>query len=229
MNEKRISIVIAVYNEKDNLLQVLEKIEKVDIGLDKEIIIVDGCSTDGTRQILERIDNPNVKVIFEKKRRGKGAALREGFANTRGDIILIQDADLEIDPFAYPLLLKPILAGEADVVYGSRFLKGKGRADLINYLGNRFVTMAANILFGTHLTDMETCYKVFRPEVIEGMKFLCNGFDYDAELTASILKKRIKISEVAINYEPRNRKEGKKLHWTAGLTSLWAIIRCRLQ
>ncbi len=223
---KKVSIVMAVYNEKNNLLQVLEKIEKVDIGLDKEIIIVDGCSTDGTRQILKQINAPNIKIVFEKKRRGKGAALREGFATAQGDIILIQDADLEIDPGDFPLLLQPILSGDSVVSYGSRFLRGRGKANLINYFGNRFVTMVANILFQAHLTDMETCYKVFRPEVIKGVEFLCNGFDFDAELTASILKKKIKIIEVPIAYNPRNKKEGKKLHWTVGLSSLLAIFRC---
>lgn len=221
----KLSVVMAIYNEKESLLQVLEKIDKVDIGLEKEIIIVDGCSTDGTRDILRQIEAPNIKIIFENKRSGKGSALRLGFANAEGDIILIQDADLEIDPFDYPLLLKPILIGDSNVVYGSRFLRGRGRTNLINYLGNRFVTMVVNILFNTHLTDMETCYKVFRTEVIKDMEFLCRGFDFDAELTALILKKGMKIQEVPITYNPRNRREGKKLRWTVGISSLLAIIR----
>lgn len=229
MSPKKVSIVMAVYNEKDSLLEVLEKIQREEIGLDKEIVIVDGCSTDGTRQILSQINKPNVKIIFEQKRNGKGSALRKGFTKTTGDIILIQDADLELTPSDYPQLLKPILENKSRVVYGSRFLKGRGKTSFINYLGNRIVTRAANILFKSRLTDITTCYKVFRPEVIEDMEFLCKGFEFDAELTSLILKKGEKISEVPITYNPRTKREGKKVHWTAGITCLFAIIRSRLR
>ncbi|MBI5145302.1 MAG: glycosyltransferase family 2 protein [Candidatus Omnitrophica bacterium] len=225
----KLSIVIAVYNEKDNLLRVLEKIRQVNLPLQKEIIIIDGCSTDGTRDILSSMEDENTKLIFETKRKGKGYALRLGFAQATGDIIIIQDADLEVDPFDYPLLLRPILEERSDVVYGSRFFWGKGKASLINYLGNRFLTHTANFLFRTQLTDIETCYKVFRTNVIKNMEFMCNGFDFDAEFTARILKKDIKILEVPISYAPRNKKEGKKLHWTAGIHSLLAIARCRIE
>lgn len=224
---KTLSIIMAVYNEKDSILKVLERINKVDTGLKKEIIIVDGCSTDGTREILKGINDDSINVIFEDKRRGKGFALRQGFAKAQGDIILIQDADLEIDPFDYPALLRPILDGSFDVVYGSRFLNGRGSTNIINYLGNRFVTMVANILFGVWLTDMETCYKVFRRSMIGGVELICNGFDIDAELTCVFLKMGLPIKEVAISYSPRRRSQGKKLHWTVVLPSLAAIFRCK--
>ena len=228
---KKVSIVIAVYNEKDSLVKVLEKIRNVEIGLEKEIIIVDGCSTDGTRDILkDRQSRDNyLKVIFEAEKNGKGSALRKGFAVATGDIILIQDADLEIDPVDYPVLLSPILDGSSDIVYGSRFLNGRGKLNYINYFGNRFVTTVANIFFGGNLTDIETCYKVFRPGLIKDMDFLCNGFDFDAELTAMFLKKRYTIREVPITYDPRNRQQGKKLRWTVALPSLAAIIRCKFK
>ena len=220
---------MAVYNEKDSLLKVLEKIKKVDIGFEKEIIIVDGCSTDGTREILEKLKEQNVHIILEEKRNGKGYALRLGFAKARGDIILVQDADLEIDPFDYPFLLKPITEGKNDVVFGSRFLKGRGKTGFVNYLGNRFVTMIANILFKTHLTDIETCYKVFKADLIKKTQFSCNGFDFDAELTSQFLKRRIDIKEVPISYNPRNKKEGKKLHWTVAIPSILTMIKCRFR
>lgn len=224
---KRLSIIMAVYNEEKSLPLVLEKIQQVKTGLDKEIIIVDGCSTDGTRQFLRKVQHDNVKVIYEEKKNGKGAALRLGFKHATGDIVLIQDADLEIDPFEYPILLKPILDNQASVVYGSRFLHGRGRTSIITYLGNRLMTTSANILFNTRLTDIETCYKVFRRDLLDGHRFLCNGFDFDAELTASFLKKKNKIHEIPITYNPRNKKEGKKLHWTAGFSSLKAIFRTK--
>lgn len=224
-----LSIVMAVYNEKNSLLQVLEKIDRVDIGIKKEIIIVDGCSTDGTREILRGIRRKDIKIFFEEKRNGKGYALRSGFALACGDIILIQDADLEISPADYPFLLKPILEGRASVVYGSRFLRGRGKTNIISYLGNRLVTTVANILFGCRLTDIETCYKIFKSEIIKNMQFRCSGFDFDAELTASILKNRFKILEIPITYNPRNYQEGKKLHWTVGITSLLAILRCKFR
>jgi len=224
---KKLSIIMAVYNERDNIEKVLEKIFKVETGLDREIIIVDGCSTDGTKEALNKIARSDIKVIFQEKKNGKGAALRIGFECAKGDIILIQDADLEIDPAEYPNLLRPILENKTQIVYGSRFLKGRGMTNAINYFGNRLMTATMNILFGTKLTDIETCYKVFCSDIIKKFDFLCNGFDLDAELTALFLKDKRTIMEVPINYNPRNRKDGKKLHWMTGLSSLAAIIRTK--
>ena len=226
---KALSVIIAVYNEKNTILKVLERIRKVDVGMEKELVIIDGCSTDGTRQLLAGLNDPQVKVILEDKKNGKGFALRRGFAEARGEIILIQDADLEIDPFDYPRLLAPIISGEAAVVYCSRFLNGRGKANLISYIGNKLVTLAANMLYGGRLSDIETCYKVFRPQVIRGLEFQCNGFDFDAEFTVRILKKGCRIIEVPVVYNPRTRKDGKKLHWTVFLPSLWAIVKAKFQ
>ena len=223
----KLSIIIAVYNEKDSLLEVIEKIQQVKIGLEKEIIVVDGCSTDGTREILQNLHRKDVKVIFEEQKNGKGMALQLGFKHATGEIILIQDADLEIDPFEYPYLLKPILESKSEVVYGSRFMNGRSNANLISYLGNQLMTQITNILFGTRLTDIETCYKVFKSELIKNLNFKCKGFDFDAELTTLFLKNKIKIIEIPISYNPRNKKDGKKLHWTAALTSLSAIVKGR--
>lgn len=226
---QKLSIIMAIYNEKENLTKVLERMQQVATPLKKEIIIVDGCSNDGTRELLEKInsDNYNIRVVYEKKRNGKGAALRLGFKYATGDIILIQDADLEINPFEYPALLKPILEHRSEIVYGSRFMYGRGKTNIISFWGNRLMTAAINILFNVHLTDIETCYKVFKADLIDGFKFSCNGFDLDAELTALFLKNEQKILELPISYTPRDKKGGKKLHWLAGISSLIAIIKCK--
>jgi len=224
---KKLSIIMAVYNEKDHIEKVLKNIQEVEASLEKEIIIIDGCSTDGTREILRGIHSDNIKVVFETRKNGKGAALRLGFKHASGDIILIQDADLETDPFEYTILLKPILENRANIVYGSRFLRGRGRTNRVSYFGNRLMTATANMLFNARLTDIETCYKVFKADMLDGFNFLCNGFDFDAELTASFLSRGERIQEIPITYNPRNKKDGKKLHWMAGVTSLKAIIRRR--
>ena len=224
---KKVSIIMAVYNEKNCILQILEKVKNVEIGLQKEIIIVDGFSTDGTRDILRCLKGDNIKVIYESKRAGKGIALRTGFEHAEGDVIILQDADLEVSPLDYSLLLKPIMERRAEVVYGSRFLKGRGKASLINFIGNSFVTWVVNLLFFVKLSDIETCYKVFKSYLIKDMLFCCRGFDFDAELTSCFLKKKIKIYEVPISYNPRNKKEGKKLHWSAAIPSIRAIIKKR--
>ncbi|NQT46501.1 MAG: glycosyltransferase family 2 protein [Candidatus Omnitrophica bacterium] len=223
----KLSIVMAVYNEKDSIAEVIRRIQKVEIPLKKEIIIIDGCSDDGTRELLREVKADNIKVIFEESKSGKGSALQLGFKYATGDIILIQDADLEIDPFEYPALVKPILDGRTKIVYGSRFINGRGKTGIINYMGNRLMTTTANILFGSNLTDIETCYKVFRREVLDGLEFSCKGFDFDAELTSSFLKKGERIIEVPISYDPRDKKAGKKLHWITGFTSLRAILKTK--
>lgn len=200
--------------------------------LEKEIIIVDDCSEDGTREILKNIDPKKYRVIFQEKNRGKGAALKRGFAAAAGDIFLIQDADLEYNPQEYMKLLTPILEGKADVVFGSRFVGNEPHRVLFfwHYLGNRFLTFLSNIFADLNLTDMETCYKVFKKEVVDSFKDKLKScrFGIEPELTARIAKGKWRIYEVGISYSGRTYKEGKKINWRDGLTAVWHIIKFNL-
>ena len=222
-----ISIVIPVYNEQDTILNIIQKVQDVELNIDKEIIIVDDCSKDGTQEILKGLNVPNVKIFFHEKNKGKGGALRTGFENATGDIIIIQDADLEYDPNEYPHLLKPILNGKADVVYGSRFITREASRVLYFWhtVGNKFLTLLSNMLSDLNLTDMETCYKVFRRKVIDENKFVCNDFGFEPEFTAKIAKKKYRIYEVPISYYGRTYEEGKKISWRDGLLAFYYIIR----
>ncbi|MCK4463285.1 MAG: glycosyltransferase family 2 protein [Candidatus Omnitrophica bacterium] len=230
MNNKLLSIIVTSYNEEKTIAELLDKVIEVPLEFEKEIIVVDGKSTDRTREILKdyEIKNGNIKLIFEEKREGKGAALKKGFKIAKGDLILIQDADLEVTPEEYPKLVSPITRGDADVIYGSRFKNGKGLTPIGSYIGNQIITWSINVLFLTRLTDIATCYKVFRKKLLDCITFSCNGFDFDAEFTAKVLRLGKKIVELPIAYNPRNRREGKKLNWIAGITSLWAIVKNRL-
>ncbi len=221
-----------VYNEKDTILEVLKRIERVELpSIEKEIVIVDDGSSDGTREILLRLQN-QYKVIFQDKNYGKGLAVREGLKLASGEIILIQDADLEYDPRDYPKLLKPILARQANVVYGSRILgekldADKGRAGWIYYLGGRFLSFLTNLLYGTKITDEPTGYKVFKAEVIKNLALKCQRFEFCPEVTAKIAKKKIKIFEVPISYHPRHKKQGKKINFKDALVAIWTLIKYR--
>ena len=225
----KISIIIPVYNERGTIGIVLEKVKAVKlIDIKKEIIVVDGCSTDGTREfLLELCQKENFLLIREEQRLGKGMALRNAFNNLTGDIVLIQDADLETNPDEYPALLKPILEGKATVVYGSRFKKGRGKTLWGSYLGNWAVTLFMNLLFFSKLSDVATVYKVFKRDVIEDFNFECKGFDFDVEITVKILKSGNNILEIPISYNPRRAKDGKKLHWFVGIRALYLIFKYR--
>lgn len=224
----KLSIIIPVYNEKNTLLDILKKVEEVQtLGLEKEIVLVDDCSSDGTRDILKKLED-RYAVAYHDKNQGKGAALRTGFARAKGDIILIQDADLEYHPKEYPNLLKPILENRADVVYGSRNLSKNPMSSLRYHLGGRFTNWILNIACGSHLTDFWTCYKVFRTPVIKSIKLESNGFDIEEEMTIKLLKKGYKIVEVPIDYFPRSLKEGKKIRPKDGLIAIWKILKYRL-
>lgn len=229
---KKLSIIIPVYNEKETILEILKLVEAVDLPLEKEIIIVDDYSTDGTKEILKNLNQNKYKIIFHDRNYGKGAALKRGFQETTGDIVLIQDADLEYDPEDYKKLLKPILIGRADVVFGSRFLTGDPKRVLYiwHFLGNVFLTFFSNLLTGLTFSDMEVCYKVFRKEVVDSFKNKLESrrFGIEAELTAKISKGRWRIYEVGISYYGRTYAKGKKIGWKDGIAAIWHIIRFNL-
>lgn len=224
-----LSIIIPVYNEKKTVLSVFEKVKKAPTsGLKKEIIIVDDGSDDGTKEILRNVNH--AKVFFHEKNKGKGAAIRTGLQHARGDIILIQDADLEYNPEEYEKLLKPMIAGKAEVVYGSRLSHGKIFDKNMYYshcLGNILLTQTINVLYASQLEDMETCYKVFKKEVLEGISLTADRFEIEPELTAKILKKGISIHEVPITFHPRGFHEGKKITWKDGIVALWTLLKYR--
>jgi len=222
----KLSIVVPIYNEEKTLREILKKI--LDQPLEKEVILVDDGSTDGTRKILESLDHPEVRVILQPENRGKGAALRTGFAAAEGDIVLVQDADLEYNPEEYGSLIRPIEAGVADVVYGARFLGGPHRVLYFwHYCGNKLLTLITNILFNINLNDMETCYKVFRRQALEGVEIKSNRFGFEPEITAKMVKSGQRIYEVPISYFGRTYEEGKKITWKDGLAALYTLIRFR--
>ena len=222
-----LSIIIPVYNEEKTISEILKRVEAVDLGdIKKEIIIVDDFSTDGSRKIIGKLKN-KYKIIFHDKNMGKGAAVRNGIKEARGDFVLIQDADLEYDPEEYIKLLNPILEKKADVVYGSRLLGQNKTSHFFYYFGNKFVTFATNLLFNSSLTDMETCYKMFRRDVIKNLSLTANRFDIEPEITAKVLKK-YKIIEVPISYSGRSFKDGKKISWKDGIMAVYTLVKYRV-
>jgi len=224
----KLSIIIPTYNEEKTIVEVIRQVKSVDISpVKKEIIIVDDGSTDKTRQILNLLPDKRMKVVFHEKNKGKGSAIRTGIDIATGDIIMIQDADLEYDINEYPKLLEPILTNKAVVVYGSRFTKRHKPRYVIYYLGNILLTLLTNILYQARITDMETCYKVCKAEVIKNLKLRSQRFDFEPEITAKILKRRIKIYEVPISYHSRDFKEGKKITWKDGMKAIWYLVKYR--
>jgi glycosyltransferase involved in cell wall biosynthesis len=229
----KLSIVIPVYNEEQTISELVERVRAVDIGsIEKEIIIANDGSSDNTRAAIDASGwrgDPRIRTYDSPINVGKGAAVRIGLKYASGDIFLIQDADLELDPAEYGALLAPILDGRADVVYGSRFLsRDNPRISLRARLGNRLLTVATNVLYGARLTDMETAYKVFRREAYDGIRLRCVGFDFEPELTAQFLRAGRRIVEVPVRYNPRRIDEGKKIHWSDGFDALYALVKCRL-
>lgn len=228
---RKISVLVPVFNEVRFIRALLDKLEAVDFcGLEREIIIVDDGSTDGTLAILRELEaTGRYKVVYHQSNRGKGAALRTAIEHATGDLIAIQDADLEYNPADYPPLIEVILRGEADVVYGSRF-HGNTRRETFqwtHYLGNKLLTFVTNLLYGTGLTDMETCYKVFRADVIKPIPIRSDRFDFEPEITAKVLKAGHRLKELPISYNGRNFHEGKKITWRDGLAAIQTLIKYR--
>jgi glycosyltransferase involved in cell wall biosynthesis len=228
----KLSIVIPIYNEAATILELLDLVSGINVGLDKELVLIDDCSSDGTRDVLKKVaaDHPEWRVLFHEVNRGKGAALRTGFAAATGDFVLIQDADLEYDPREYPILLRPLLENRADVVFGSRFQGGGPHRVCFfwHYLGNKFLTTLSNMTTNLNLTDMEVCYKVFRREVIQKLTLREDRFGFEVEITAKVARAKCRIYEVPISYYGRSYEEGKKITWKDGFRALWCIIKYRL-
>jgi glycosyltransferase involved in cell wall biosynthesis len=241
----KLSIVIPVYNEINTIQEIINQVSNVELNLEKEIILVDDCSTDGTRDFLQKLRNKDkeildliplsgpqsIKIVFHEHNKGKGGALRTGFEHVTGDIMIIQDADLEYDPQDYPRLIQPILDDKADVVYGSRFL-GRKRPEgilLSSFVANKTLTYLSNILTGLSLTDMETCYKVIKTSMLRELHLTSDRFGIEPEITAQLAKNKAKIVELPISYHGRDHSKGKKINWKDGLSAIYHIIRFNLK
>ncbi len=226
MNQPLLSVIMPVYNERATLSEILARVRAVD--LEMEIVIVDDGSTDGTKDVLREEEKAgDLKALYHETNQGKGAAVRTGLEHASGDFIIIQDADLEYDPRDYHKLLKPLLEGQAEVVYGSRFMEYSETMFFLQALGNKIVTLITNVLYGTALSDMETCYKALRAEIIQSIPLRSRRFELEPEITAKLLKRGYRIHEVPISYQGREYHEGKKLTWRDGITALWTLIKYR--
>lgn len=226
----KLSVIIPCYNEVGTIGKVIESVKASPVG-NIEIIIVDDCSRDGTRELLQsRLEAQVDRVIYHRKNQGKGAALRSGFAAATGDIVIVQDADLEYDPHEYPIMIEPILRDKADVVFGSRFQGGRPHRVVYYWhmVGNKFLTTLSNMLTNINLTDMETCYKAFRREIIQSIKIKENRFGFEPEITAKVAKTNCRIYEVGISYYGRTYKEGKKIGWKDGIIAIYCILKYNL-
>jgi glycosyltransferase involved in cell wall biosynthesis len=229
----KLSIIIPVFNEASTVGAVIDKVREVDFGdgVEKEIIVVNDGSSDGTREALSRFESgvPGVRVHHSPVNLGKGSSLRIGFSYASGDVVTIQDADLELDPIEYKKLLAPIASGEADVVYGSRFLDAGKRGTFMFYLANRGLAGLTNLLYGARLTDIETCYKVLRRDVLDQLTLRAARFEIEPELTAQVLKRGFRLVELPIGYHPRSAAEGKKISWRDGFGAVYMLVNQRLQ
>lgn len=230
VKNKKLSIVMPVYNEKALIIEVLKKVRKLKIdNVDIELIVVDDYSTDGTRDILKKQGKKYIdKILYHDVNQGKGGALKTGFKETTGDVIIVQDADFEYDPMEIPNVVKPIFDGKADVCYGSRFLNGDSKGYITNQLANKILTKLSNLMTGLNVTDMETCYKAFKSEIIKSIDIKEKRFGFEPEITAKLSKKKIKLVEVPISYYPRTIKEGKKINIFDGFRALYCIAKYKI-
>jgi glycosyltransferase involved in cell wall biosynthesis len=227
MDYRSLTVVMPVYNERATVAEIIRRVRAASVPLDLEVVVVDDGSSDGTEQILKAIEDSTVRVLTHPVNRGKGAAVRTGIGRARGDIVLIQDADLEYDPDDWPVLLDPILKGKANVVYGSRFTGARKNMLLTHWIGNRFLSLVTNLLYATTLSDMETCYKVFDRRVLDGITIVSDRFDFEPEITAKVLRRGFRIYEVPISYAGREPEEGKKITWRDGFAALRALVKYR--
>lgn len=219
----KLSVIIPAYNEIDTIGEVLRRVRAVQI--EKEIIVADDCSTDGTREFLRT--QPDIILVESDRNRGKGASIRAAIERVTGDIVVIQDADLEYDPNDYPALIQPILDGSADMVYGTRFARGRPKMRIANYLANKLFALIATVLYRTKVTDEATCYKAFRADMLKSLDLRCKRFEFCPEVTARLLKRGVRYAEVPVWYEARTFAQGKKITWKDGVECIWTLIKYR--
>ncbi len=224
---RKLSIIVPLFNERNTIVEIVRRMRTVELPVDREIVIVDDGSNDGTQSVLPQLRDSTVRIVHHPHNRGKGAAIRTGIEHVSGDLVLIQDADLEYDPEDWPKLLAPILKGRARVVYGSRFTGERRNMLFLHWIGNRFLSLVTNVLYNTTLSDMETCYKLFDAELLKGMRLVSDRFDFEPEITARVLKQGIRIYEVPISYAGREPDEGKKITWRDGFSALWTLVKLR--
>jgi len=226
---RKLSVIVPVYNERNTVVEVIRRMRAVELpdGIEREIIVIDDGSTDGTRDVLRQLGDSTVRILLHETNRGKGASVRTGLALATGDYVLIQDADLEYDPDDWPRLLNPVLKGKAQVVYGSRFTGERRNLLFWHWVGNRFLSLVTNVLYNTTLSDMETCYKLFDRQVLDGITIRSDRFEFEPEITAKVLRRGYHIYEVPISYSGRDRDEGKKITWTDGFAALATLVRYR--
>lgn len=224
----KLSVIVPVFNERNTVAEIVRRMRAVDLPVDREIVVVDDGSDDGTRDVLTQLADSTVHIVRHGANRGKGAAIRTGLENSTGDVVLVQDADLEYDPEDWPRLLAPMLKGRARVVYGSRFTGERRNMLFLHWVGNRFLSLVTNMLYNSTLSDMETCYKLFDRDVLDGVELRADRFDFEPEFTAKVLRRGIRIYEVPISYAGRELHEGKKITWRDGLSALWTLVKYRV-
>ena len=224
---RSLTVIMPVFNERSTVAEVVRRMRAVELPCTLQVIVVDDGSSDGSDKVLRAIEDSTIRVIRHERNQGKGAAIRTGLAQARGDLLLIQDADLEYDPQDWPKLLRPILDGKARVVYGSRFTGERKNMLPLHWFGNRLLSLVTNVLYSSTLSDMETCYKLFDAQVLEGITIVSNRFDFEPEITAKVLRRGHRIYEVPISYAGREPDEGKKITWRDGFSALWALVKFR--